>query len=102
MQFLHNSQELFTLLSATPRPTVILIDYDISPGGGVEILKSLKTHSEYKKIPVVILGDSSRPQYVTECYAHGANSYIQKPTNLEETRNKIGTFFKYWLQVVEV
>ncbi len=79
-----------------------LIDYDIHPENGVEILKKIKSHSLYKNIPVTILANSDDAKYVEECYANGANFYIKKPANLQETKIKIGAFFKYWMEVVEV
>jgi CheY-like chemotaxis protein len=55
-----------------------------------------------QNIPVVILSDSDLPQYRNECYANGANTFIKKPGTLAETKDKIGAFFKYWLDVAEV
>lgn len=102
INFVQNSEQLFLLLPSAEKPVLILIDYDINPENGVVILKKIKADSLYKSIPVVILGNSSHAKYVSECYANGANSYIKKPTNLEETKTKIGIFFRYWLEVAEI
>ncbi len=79
-QFCSKQRQLFRFLSGVKRFVIILIDYDIHPENGVEI----------------------NAKYVEECYANGANFYIKKPANLQETKIKIGAFFKYWMEVVEV
>ncbi len=86
VNFVQNSEQLFRFLSGVKRSVIILIDYDIHPENGVEILKKIKSHSLYKNIPVTILANSDDAKYVEECYANGANFYIKKPANLQETK----------------
>ena len=102
LRFLSSSDELFNSLSAPEVPSLILVDYNIGPDNGLKVLKKLKEHSLYCKIPVVILSDNHLPRYKDECYQYGASSFIKKPDTMEETHQKIGTFFKYWLEVAEV
>jgi len=102
LRFLSSSDELFNSLSAQEEPSLILVDYNIGPDNGFKVLKKLKGHSLYSKIPVVILSDNHLPRYKDECYQYGASSFIKKPDTMEETHQKIGTFFKYWLEVAEV
>ncbi|MFW5831392.1 MAG: response regulator [Prolixibacteraceae bacterium] len=42
-----------------PRPVVILLDLKMPKVNGLEVLKVLKSHPEYKTIPVVVLTTSS-------------------------------------------
>jgi CheY-like chemotaxis protein len=65
-------------------------------------LKKIKQLKLAEHVPVIILSDSNSEKYKTECYAHGASSFIKKPQTVETTARKIETFFKYWLTVVEV
>lgn len=102
IKFLTQSDEVLSFLESHELPALILIDYNISPDNGVEVLKTLKAHPAYRPIPVIILSDSAAPAYVTECYRHGANSFIAKPFTAETTRKKIENFFTYWLEVAEV
>ena len=100
IRFLSNSAELFIALEAQI-PSIILIDYNIAPESGVEILKRLKSNERYGSIPVVILTDSSIWHYHAQCYSYGANSVIKKPETMEMTAHKINTFFDYWVNVAE-
>lgn len=102
IQFLSQSDEVFSFLERHAPPAIILIDYNISPDSGVEVLKSLKSHPAYRHIPVIILSESAAPTYVTECYRHGANTFVAKPFTSNGTRKKIESFFTYWLEVAEV
>lgn len=102
IHFLSESTEVFSFLESHALPAIILIDYNISPDNGVEVLKSLKSHPAYRHIPVIILSESAAPAYVTECYRHGANTFVAKPFTSSGTRKKIESFFTYWLEVAEV
>ncbi len=101
ISFAKTSDELFSVLQNSDKPFLILIDYNSLPLGAIEILKLLKADEQYRSIPVVVLGESSSPKYIDNCYSAGASSYIRKPTSLADTEFKIDAFFKYWLTVVE-
>ena len=100
--FFSNSEDLFRFLSVSTKPSLILIDYNLSIENGLEVLKKIKVDPNFKKFPVIILSDSALPKYVQECYAYGASSYIKKPNNVSETRKKIEIFFQYWFEVAEL
>jgi CheY-like chemotaxis protein len=102
IHFFSRSDELFSYLSAKAAPALILIDNNIAPENGIEILKKLKADHRYQSIPVIILSDNNLETYSKEAYRHGASSYIMKPLTIADTRRKIEMFFKYWLEVAEV
>jgi CheY-like chemotaxis protein len=102
IKFLTQSDEVFSFLAAHEPPAIILIDYNISPDNGVDVLRSLKSDARYRHIPMIILSESASPAYVTECYRHGANTFVVKPFTSGGTRKKIESFFTYWLEVAEV
>ena len=102
VHFFSDSDQMFDFLQSHPKPSLILVDYNSVPESGIDVLKKLKSMAGFSEIPVVILSESDLPYYKNECYAHGASSFIKKPDTMEGTRKKIGTFFSYWLDVVEV
>jgi CheY-like chemotaxis protein len=99
--FLSTFNELETAMENNP-PILILLDYNLNPETGLDVLKKLKSDENFLHIPVVILGDAEDPGFTEECYRMGANSYIIKPSSIEETKKKITLFFKYWLEVAEL
>jgi CheY-like chemotaxis protein len=95
-----SSEELFTAIDGK-RPSVILIDYNLTPEPGLEILKKVRLNTLYNSIPVVILMDSPRWQDYEQCYMNGASTVIKKPGTTEMTFKKIKIFFDYWINVAE-
>ena len=102
IKYFSSSTDLFAFLSSAEKPSLILLDYNTTPDNGIDVLKKLKSNKEFSKIPTVILSDNDMPLYRNECYANGASSFIKKPDTLEATHQKIGTFFKYWFEVVDL
>lgn len=83
------------------RPSIILLDYNSRPLGGIDVLKKIKLNYQYNDIPVIILSEVADPVIVSECYRLGASSYITKPFTEKQAKQKIESFFSYWLSVAE-
>ena len=49
---------------------------------GLEVLRRIKTHLQFRSIPVVVLTTSAEEHDVRAAYQLGANSYIVKPVDL--------------------
>lgn len=79
-----------------PRPVVILLDLKMPKVNGLEVLKELKSHPEYKTIPVVVLTTSSESSDVQSAYQLGANSYIVKPVDFEKFLEVAKQIDLYW------
>jgi len=78
------------------RPVVILLDLKMPKVNGLEVLKVLKSHPEYKTIPVVVLTTSSESSDVKTAYQLGANSYIVKPVDFEKFLDVAKQIDLYW------
>jgi CheY-like chemotaxis protein len=78
-------------------PALVLLDYHMD---AVDILKSLKSDARFKHIPVVVLSGAVHPDVIKECYALGASSFIQKPS--DKVEEKISKFIRYWFEVAEL
>jgi len=100
LKFLSNTEDLLPTLEQSP-PLLILTDFNLHPETGFDVLQKIRCHPSFKHIPVVLLGDATNPDFVAQCYRLGANTYATKPTSMEATKNKIGLFFRYWLEVAE-
>ena len=64
------------------------------------MLTEIKTHPDLKQIPVIVLTTSSDERDVAACYQAGANSYIQKPVDLDGFMQAIERLNDYWFEVV--
>ncbi len=80
---------------ATP-PVVILLDLKLPRVDGLEVLRQIKAHPEYGKIPVVILTTSREDRDIQQAYLLGANSYIVKPVDFEKFLEMADQIELYW------
>jgi two-component system response regulator len=101
LQFLLNSDDVLPFLrrcelDGLRLPSLILLDKNAPAGGGVEVLRALKTDPLLRAIPVVMLSGSVQQKEVMECYQLGVNSFIAKPFTNEATAEAIETFVRYW------
>ncbi|HYH45973.1 MAG TPA: response regulator [Thermoanaerobaculia bacterium] len=83
-----------------PRPGIILLDLNLPGTDGREVLEEVKRHEEIKHIPVIVLTTSNDERDVAACYRLGANSYVQKPVDLEGFLKAIERLNGYWFEVV--
>lgn len=84
----------------SPRPGVILLDLNLPGTDGRQVLSELKSSESLRDIPVVVLTTSADERDVTACYRAGANSYIQKPVDIDGFMKAIERLNGYWFEVV--
>lgn len=84
----------------SPCPGIILLDLNLPGTDGREVLSEIKRHDSLKKIPVVVLTTSSDERDIDACYRAGANSYVQKPVDMDGFLKAIERLHGYWLEVV--
>lgn len=83
-------------------PSLLLLNYNSTPMNAVELISKVKDDAALRHIPAVVLSGTIIPGIVKECYAHGASSFIQKPSLSDETSKKIRSFIEYWFHTVEL
>lgn len=84
----------------SPRPGVILLDLNLPGTDGREVLSEIKRDEQLRHIPVVVLTTSNDSRDVEACYQAGANSYIQKPVDMDGFIKAIERLNGYWFEVV--
>ena len=67
---------------------------------GRAVLAEIKAAAGLSEIPVVVLTTSADHRDVEACYQAGANSYVQKPVNLDAFMVAIQRLHDYWFDVV--
>ena len=82
-----------------PRPNIILLDLNLPGTDGKEVLRIIKTNPGLRKIPVIVLTTSNAEQDIEQCYAAGANSYVQKPVDLVGFIQSVARLTDYWFNV---
>ena len=82
------------------RPGVILLDLNLPGTDGRQVLAEIKQAESLKQIPVVVLTTSADERDIFACYSAGANSYIQKPVDIDGFVKAIERLNGYWFEVV--
>jgi len=80
-------------------PRMILLDLKLPKVNGLEILKQVKSNSQTKKTPVILLTSSREERDIEDGYLSGANSYVVKPNNFESYTKAISELGHYWMQL---
>lgn len=81
-------------------PGLILLDLNLIGLDGREVLRALKAHPIFRKIPVIVFSTSENPKDVEACYSDGASAYSTKPADLDRFANFARQLKNYWLEYV--
>jgi CheY-like chemotaxis protein len=80
-------------------PKVVLLDLKLPKVDGLEVLRAMKADPRTRAVPVVVLTSSKEEKDLIESYHLGANSYIQKPVDIDQFREIVKQLGLYWLLV---
>ncbi|MCI0471622.1 MAG: response regulator [Candidatus Aminicenantes bacterium] len=80
---------------------LILLDIRMPEMDGIEVLKTIKSHEELKKIPIIMLTTTDDPQEVELCHKYGCSNYITKPVDYEKFVDVIQTL-GFYLMILKV
>ncbi len=79
-----------------PTPAVILLDLKLPKVDGLEVLRQLKAHASFRRIPVVVLTTSAESADVRSAYEIEVNSYIVKPVDFDKFVDVATHIDLYW------
>ncbi len=80
-----------------PVPSMVLLDLKLPKRNGLEVLSWIRSHASLATLPVVVFTTSTQSSDLERAYALGANSYLQKPLNPDETARLLKIAGTYWL-----
>lgn len=69
---------------------LILLDYPVSDGTGVELLVSLSECLKENHTPIIMVNENDDPAFLESCFVWGVADYIIKPVNLSLLALKVG------------
>lgn len=107
LEFVENGVELFNYLNAIEKrnepqdnyPGFILLDLNMPKKDGREVLKELKQHPVFKKIPVIVFTTTKNEMEIKRCYELGANAYIVKPVSFDALLSVVEDIRSNWFNV---
>ncbi|MFT4023040.1 MAG: response regulator [Flavihumibacter sp.] len=101
MEFLH-SLEQTEKPAGRPLPGFILLDLNMPKKDGRRVLKEIKEHERFKKIPVIVFTTAKNETEINRCYELGANTYVVKPVGFESLLQTINDIRTYWFETARI
>lgn len=111
LRFVRDGEELMDYLlhrgkytdrKKAPKPGMILLDLNMPKKDGREALKELKSDSDLRSIPVVVLTTSRAEEDIIRTYDLGVNSFLSKPATFAELLGMVEKFAQYWFETAEL
>lgn len=66
---------------AAEAPALILVDFHLGTRGGLDLLRTIRSHEAYQYLPVIVM---SGMDYKRESELDGANGFVLKPFTLQD------------------
>jgi len=79
-------------------PKLVLLDMKLPKLTGVEVLAILKKHPKMSQVPVVMLSSSDEKVDIKNAYRAGANAYVIKPQQYQETKMVVKMITNFWVK----
>lgn len=73
---------------------LILLDYQLSDGTGLDLLRQLDDCPDINKPPVIMISANEDPDFLELCFSRGVADYIIKPVNLSLLALKVSTLIR--------
>jgi CheY-like chemotaxis protein len=64
-------------------PDLVVLDLKMPRVGGLEALRRIRSHPDWKALPVVIFSSGNRPDEIEQCQALGVTEIVQKPVDFD-------------------
>ncbi len=75
---------------------IVLSDINMPNMNGVELVEHMKSHAEFKEIPVIVISTEGSKTRMKELKAMGIAGYLRKPSRPEELRDSLLSILGGW------
>ena len=82
--------------TAHPLPKLIVMDIKMPRMSGFDVLEWIKHDGALRRIPVIIVSSSNRPEDIDRAYELGANAYMVKPVSYRAVERLFESITHYW------
>ena len=79
-----------------PIPRLVLLDLKMPRKDGFEVLEWIRRHPTLKWLVVIMFTSSAQPRDVNAAYELGVNSFIVKPSRVEERILFVRSLYQWW------
>lgn len=79
-------------LSTDHEIDLVLLDYELGDGNGLQLMRTLTVESAYAVPPIIMISVNEDPEFLEDCFSCGIADYIIKPINLSLLALKVKAF----------
>jgi two-component system, HptB-dependent secretion and biofilm response regulator len=83
-----------SLIESGERADLILLDYNLGDGTGLDFLAHLKDCQSEAMPPVIMVSTNEDPEFLEHCFSSGVNDYVIKPVNLSLLALKVSALIR--------
>ncbi len=83
---------------SNPLPQLFFLDLKLPGESGLELLKKIKSHPEFAKIPVIMMTVSDKIEDLVSTYKHGGTFFMRKPWD-EKILQEVLAQLKIWNKI---
>jgi len=83
-------------------PDIIVLDINLPKKSGHEVLEYIKSHDDFKQIPVIMFTTSSSVADIGKSYKNHANCFITKPVEAVDFIKAISVIEDFWFTIVSL
>jgi CheY-like chemotaxis protein len=91
-----NGEGAYANRTLHPFPEVMILDLKMPRMNGLELLSWIREHPQYRVIPTIIMSASRLDTDIEKAYGLGANTYMIKPSSLDELAKMVKAAHEYW------
>ena len=84
----------------SPRPDLLLLDLNLPRVDGRQVLEEIRADESLRCMVVVVLTTSRQEKDIRRSYELGCNSFITKPSRMDQFIRVVQTMGEYWFQIV--
>ena len=84
------------------RPDLVLLDLNLPNLDGRDVLRAVRADPDLAGLPIIVLTTSDADDDIRAAYASHANSYVQKPVDMDQFVNVIRAIEGFWFTVVKL
>jgi two-component system chemotaxis response regulator CheY len=88
-----DGSEADRILKSTEDIGLIICDLNMPKMSGIELLKVVRSSSQYSNLPFLLVASESQKEQVVEAVKLGATNYIYKPFTGANLQDKLGRIF---------
>jgi CheY-like chemotaxis protein len=81
-----------------PLPTLVLLDLKLPHVTGHEVIEWIRKQSPFRTLLIVVLTASKDSSDIDAAYRAGANSYLVKPSRVDDLCDLVKSIADYWLR----